>query len=150
MINTHLTLPLGTLLTLVVAIGGCNRPPRTDYAKLALVDVEGVATLDGEPLSGATVVFRDESGSFSSAVTDAGGGYRLMFDSAQPGVRPGSKTVEITRNAVGEEMDDRGTAKGEGARRQAEVIPVKYNRKSTLRVDVTETSRRHDFALESR
>lgn len=73
-----------------------------------------------------------------------------MFDSAQPGVRPGSKTVEITRNAVGEEMDDRGTAKGEGARRQAEVIPVKYNRKSTLRVDVTETSRRHDFALESR
>jgi hypothetical protein len=139
--------PLLPALFVAVSLAGCGGP-RSDYSKLALVEVDGVVTLDGEPLSGATVVFRDPQGSFSAGVTDAAGHYRLQFDSVKSGVTPGRKTVSITTRPVGEGGEESGAEEGEPPPAK-ERIPARYNRASTLEVEVTPSRRTHDFALES-
>ena len=146
-------------LVLALIAAGCGGI-RSDYSKVTLIDAGGTITLDGRPLAGATVVFRDPGGSFSSGVTDADGRYRLQFDSVKAGVTPGPKTVLVTSRPVGEEAgteaDDAAEAEtddeaGEAAGRPAasEQIPARYNRRSTLAVEVTSDTRTFDFDLTS-
>ena len=45
------------LLSCLLLSAGCGGSIEADYSKLDLVDVSGTVTLDGQPLSGATVVF---------------------------------------------------------------------------------------------
>lgn len=113
-----------------------------DYAKAGLVRVGGTVRFGGEPLPGAIVLFENpENGTFSYARTDQAGRYSLMFDSVQPGVTKGQKTVRIkTSGSLGE--DD------PGARPGPERIPAHYNAESSLTVEVTADSSSTDFDLD--
>lgn len=147
-------LPAGPLawMAVVAAIatgGGCGGP-KVDYSKVDLVPVQGVVTMDGQPLADVTVVFVDESGSFSQGRTDAAGAYVLQFDSVKSGVTPGSKVVRITSRPVGEEEQGAQAEREGAAASDPERIPSRYNRKTTLKADVSAANRRHDFALTSK
>ncbi|MBM4012622.1 MAG: carboxypeptidase regulatory-like domain-containing protein [Planctomycetes bacterium] len=114
-----------------------------DYSKAGLVQVGGTVRLGGKPLSGAVVVFENpENGTFSCGRTTEAGRYTLMFDSVQPGVTKGRKTVRIkTTGAVGEDDPDaRAGAK--------EAVPACYNSQSTLTVEITADSQATDFDLD--
>ncbi len=76
------------------------------------------------------------------------------------GCTPGSKIVRIstTRSIpgltpdAGEVGDDEGAEEEEGAARvprREERVPTAYNRESSLRVEVSSGSRRHNFDLTS-
>lgn len=128
----------------VAAVAGCwSSTPRMDYSKAGLVEVGGTVRFGGEPLAGAIVLFENpENGTFSYARTDQAGRYALMFDSVQPGVTKGRKTVRIkTSGSLGE--DD------PGARSGPERIPARYNAESSLTVEVTADSSATDFDLDT-
>jgi hypothetical protein len=79
-------------ISMVAACVGCGGP--------GLVPVEGNVTLDGEPLSGATVGMELVDGPrefrLFSAETDASGRYVLRsFESGAPGAMPGQYRVMI-------------------------------------------------------
>lgn len=74
----HAVGPVVVVAVLVVSAVGCGG------SKFKLADVEGRVVLDGEPVSGAKVVFmpatfndEGESGPYSQGVTDAEGHYHL-------------------------------------------------------------------------
>lgn len=138
-------------LTLFVSLAGCSTGPRTDYSQVELVQVYGNVTLDGRPLPDAVVTFTDlADGTFSFAMTDANGGYTLRFDSVKLGCTPGTKKVEISTRRrllglnVNEEEGDPDEKKPAG-----ELVPARYNKDTELKVEVSATSRNHDFALTS-
>jgi len=102
---------------------------------LNLVDVSGTVTLDGQPLPGARVLFRPKQGRPSAGITDDVGHYKLQYTAEKPGALPGEHSVIIT------------TASEESGK---EVVPARYNVKSTLKVSVDPGQRTHDFALDSK
>lgn len=153
-------LPAAAILLTTAALVGCG-PPTADYSKVDLVPVSGTVTLDGQPLAGAVITFENpDNEMFAYALTDASGGYELQFDSVKKGCTPGSKIVRIstTRSIpgltpdAGEVGDDEGAEEEEGAARvprREERVPTAYNRESSLRVEVSSGSRRHNFDLTS-
>jgi hypothetical protein len=124
-------------------LAGCSSSPQMDYAKAGLVRVGGIVKLGGAPLANALVTFENpENGTFSFGRTDDSGRYTLMFDSVQPGVTKGRKTVRIkTSGAIGE--DDPDARAGGGKER----LPACYNSDSKLTVDVSGPSDAVDFDL---
>jgi hypothetical protein len=137
---------------LVSGVVGCNGP---ETARVPLVRVSGVVTLDGDPLENAIVVFESEDGSYSYAQTDSLGHYDLKFDSQYAGVTLGQKAVRISMNRRirGLNSNDEGgpgdTAGGSFEKQPKERIPEKYNLRSILSADVTASSKTFDFDLES-
>lgn len=131
------------LALLCLATGCWGGPPRMDYSKAGLVQVGGVVKLGGAPLPGALVIFENpENGTFSFGRTDAAGRYTLMFDSVQPGVTKGRKTVRIkTAGSFGEGDPDARSAGGK------ELVPACYNAASKLAVEVSGPSRDVNFEL---
>lgn len=134
--------------TIVIAaltvLAGCSTGgPQMDYAKAGLVKVGGVVTLGDAPLANALVIFENpENGTFSFGRTDASGRYALMFDSVQPGVTKGRKTVRIkTSGSFGEADPDARPAAGK------ELLPACYNSDSKLTVDVSAPSDDVNFRL---
>jgi hypothetical protein len=125
-----------------VAMAGCGAGrPRMDYSKAGLVQVSGQVRFDGRPLADAIVIFEAENGSFSFARTDASGRYSLMFDSEQPGVTKGVKTVRIrTTGSLGEDDPD-------AVRDEPERLPPCYNVQSTLRTIVERDDNAINFDL---
>lgn len=119
---------------------GCgNRGP-------ALGQVEGTVTLDGVPLPGARVIFTPmEGGRSSMAVTDGSGHYVLEFAAGQQGAIVGRHQVTISTFEAGE-TDDNGKLVGYVPER----VPEKYNKNTTLEVEVKRGRQVHDFRLESR
>lgn len=99
-----------------------------------LIPVEGLVTLDEQPLAGATVVFRPESGKASRGVTDAEGRYELIYLRDIKGAKPGKHAVRIT-TASEESPDER--------------LPERYNRKTELTAQVDADTGSVDFALKS-
>lgn len=150
------------LLMFLLTTPGCDSPtPKMNYGTIDLVKAGGRVTLDGEPLSGAVVVFENpEDSTFSFGQTDSSGNYRLQFDSVMAGVRPGEKIVRIstTKKLEGlnaEEGSSESGGEGEdGKPRPApekgkELVPEKYNKESELKVEVTLGETSYDFALTS-
>lgn len=85
-------------ITLALAVG-CGGP--TD--KLNLVPVTGTITLEGQPLSGATVTYFPQAaqGVAASATTDDHGKYTLQTAGAQrPGAVPGGYNVTVMKTEV--------------------------------------------------
>jgi hypothetical protein len=119
----------------VIFVAGCG--DGTDP-----VSVEGVVTLDGSPLVGATVMFRPEEGRPSAGTTDAEGRYRLRYTSERAGAVPGQHVVSITM------LDDGGD--DDAPKKKREPIPARYNAKSELVAEVTGSKVKADFALESK
>ena len=148
-INTTI---LVTLSACLLGLFGCG-PAGPDYGSLDLSEVHGKITLDGQPLSGGLIHFQAEDGTYSYANIDAEGRYKMMFNSEQPGVLKGGKTVRIwssrgvpgESNAGGEEEGD-----PDAGPRQVEQIPSRYNSRSTLTANVENASEEFNFDLKSR
>lgn len=138
-------------LAVVACVAGCETKPKVHYDRLGLVNAGGRITLDGQPLAGAVVSFDDPTDdTFSYGLTDSGGRFELQLDSVMKGVKPGGKIVRVStsRKILGLNMNARGDAGGGG--RQAELVSDKYNKKSTLLVEVTPGRTSYDFDLKSK
>jgi hypothetical protein len=135
-------------IILLVLAFGCSGKRQANYATLELVDAGGTITLDGEPLADAAVTFQDSSGRYSFGKTNDDGEYTLMYNSEQPGVTEGKKTVRVsTRHTVSEEGVP---AEEEGSETHApgvELVPVRYNANSELTVVVDADRRVYSFDL---
>jgi hypothetical protein len=131
------------VMTALALLAGCSTGPKMDYAKAGLVQVGGVVKFGGTPLADALVIFENpDNGTFSFARTDGTGRYALMFDSVQPGVTKGRKTVRIkTAGSFGEGDPDARSAGGK------ELLPACYNAASKLVVEVTGPSNDINFDL---
>ena len=127
-----------------VALGCGTGQRQPAYAKLGLVEVSGVVTMDGQPLHNAGVAFENpETKTFSIGRTDASGKYNLMFNSEKSGCTPGRKIVRIA--AYREPDTDPDYAAADGPK-----IPDRYNRKSELSAEVDSAHQTFDFELHSK
>ena len=140
------------LLSCLLLAAGCGGSIDADYSKLDLVDVSGTVTLDGQPLSGATVAFEAPDRTFSSGVTDAGGNFTLMFNTEKSGCLTGQKTVRI--KFVSDSEAPEGETEIEGAEKSstasAQKISEQYNTKSTLTATVDADHTSFNFDLKSK
>ncbi|MGY8771700.1 MAG: carboxypeptidase-like regulatory domain-containing protein [Pirellulales bacterium] len=117
-----------SLLLLACFLIGCGGG---DYSDLGTVS--GTVTLDGQPLSNATVEFQPAEGRPSIGISDTSGNYTLEFSFNNPGASIGSHTVSIT------------TAEA----RVKEKLPAKYHTKSELKEEVQGGSNTFDLHLTS-
>jgi len=99
----------GMGLLAVAGCGGQNRP--------ALAQVHGRVTLNGKPLANAIVAFHPEGGGReSSGVTDDNGEYVLKYIRDELGGTVGKNSVRVVK--------------------QAENVPERYNKQTTLSFEV--------------
>ena len=125
---------------LVMVVVGCGRN------ELGLVPVEGVVTLDGQPLADARVIFRPfEGGRPSSGVTDADGNFKLVYSEDQTGALPGKHHVSVS-TLVEADPDSSDPLVKTG---QKERVPAKYNSKTTLEADLDAGNESLTFDLKS-
>jgi hypothetical protein len=113
---SSLTLAAGGLLFLAGCGGG------------TFPSVTGTVTLDGQPLSGAVVVFNpDGGGQVATGVTNSSGKFTMGTLRQGDGVRPGKYRVTITKTAerpkptpyFGDVMAKKFAAKSEAERKDA-------------------------------
>ena len=123
---------------LVVLLTGCGQ-------SYSLGTVTGLVTLDGEPLSQATVTFSRGQGRMSVGTTDEAGRYRLQYTSSQQGAEPGNHTVSITSQV------DAVSGEGELAAVEGrkELLPPRYHQKTELSAEVKPGRNTIDFELSS-
>lgn len=117
------------LLTVVLTstLTGCG-----GGSGVELVPVEGVVTLDGLPVEGADVIFRPSVGRPSGGRTNSEGQYTLLYTREEKGAVAGEHQVSLsTYLEADDESPDPIRQKG-----RKETIPQKYNRKTTLKVQV--------------
>lgn len=146
-----------------IASGGLSSHPRpTSGIPLAAVlgalllgctsgtnpaSVDGVVTLDGKPLQGATVLFRPSVGRPSAGKTDANGRYRLRYTSERDGAVAGEHTVSISM--LGDDGGGEDEA-SDASKPRSESIPARYNTQTELRATVSGSGTTADFDLKSR
>ena len=117
-----------TLALIVLAGCGESGPPIPELAP-----VTGTVTQGGKPLEGASVSFWPEGkGSPSISATDAEGRFELKYGGKADGAPLGKHTVRISK--MKEEAGN-------------ELIPAKYNERSTITKDVTKEGP-NDFKIE--
>ena len=104
-----------------------------------LGEVSGTVTMNDKPLANASVSFESEGGQVSFGKTDEQGHYELNYRDGVMGAEVGTNKVRI------ETVMD--APPGPGYR---DPIPPKYNRDTTLTVEVTEGENTHDFSLVSK
>ncbi|MCC9604862.1 carboxypeptidase-like regulatory domain-containing protein [Blastopirellula sp. JC732] len=123
-------------LSLLLGCGGKSGP--------ILAPVEGSVTKDGQPISGAQVMFYPDAGRPSVGQTDGDGHYSLRFTADRPGAVLGSHQVTITYGGRPEpgaisETGEKRSAGGRGG------IPKEFNWPEPV---VIEDRANHvDFAL---
>lgn len=120
----------------LVTLAGCGKPAHPDVGR-----VSGVVTLDGQPLSEATVMFQPKEGRASVATTDAAGKYSLIYLDGVPGARLGSHTVIIRTEIPGEDGQP-PIAK--------EKLPKRYHDQTELTAEVKPGSNTFNFDLQSK
>jgi len=133
MLRVHCLAVLGLVLFAFVA--GCSKSS-VDSPDLATVS--GTVTLDGKPLSKASVGFESASGHAAYGTTDENGRYELYFTGNTKGAEIGANTVRITTVLDFPTPPD-----------YKDPIPAQYNESSELKVTVQPGANTHDFALES-
>lgn len=104
--------------------------------------VSGLVTMDGKPLPDIAVRFEDEGGSAAIARTDQTGRYELRYTVDQIGAPVGKHKVTIFTPAP--------VSEGTGERAKAEIVPAKYNAKSTLTQEVKAGKQTCNFELTSK
>lgn len=112
------------LVSLTGCFGGGEKLPE-------LTNVTGTVTLDGKPLEKARVAFEPKEanekgrGRTSIAYTDAAGKFVLKYNQDVNGAMLGKFSVSISKLSGTEEVPG------------DEMIPAKYNEKTTLEANVT-------------
>ena len=124
------------LLACSAAFSGCQKS-RLD----GLVDAEGVVTLNGEPVAGATVLFAPKQiggqAASAQATTDEKGAFKMTTLDPGDGVYPGEYTVTVMKDRVEgglspeeakDRMDNPDKYRGQAPPPQTVVheLPVKY------------------------
>jgi major membrane immunogen (membrane-anchored lipoprotein) len=100
-----------------------------------LSEVTGVVTLDDRPLADAMIVFSPVgNGTTSYGRSDSEGKYRMLFRDNEYGAWLGENIVRITTFDLG------------GKKEQ---VPIVYNSRSTLKVEVKPGENVHNFQLKS-
>lgn len=132
--------PLSLSVSLLCVMLGCGGDvsDRPDLGQ-----VSGVVTLDGQPLSDATVSFQPPNGRPSSGTTDASGRYVLTYLNEVKGAVVGPHQVQVTTGRSAVSDDDPSSAK-------PETLPKKYNAESTLTAEVKKGNNTFDYPLESK
>ena len=108
--------------------------------------VDGVVTLDGDPVEGATVRFFPESGRASSGKTDTNGYYELRYTRSENGAIIGKHKVTISTEAAttgGYEQEDK-----KEARARIASIPKKYRDREKTELSKTVESGSNTINLE--
>lgn len=111
--------------------------------------VSGTITLDGKPVSGASVFFVPSAGSDSASAsqpftrafgtTDSRGNYVLYYARAKTGARVGEYDVKISKITINDQQD-----------KPVQGLPAKYNEDSNLKAVVKTGANQLSFDLESR
>ncbi|MDZ4821816.1 MAG: hypothetical protein SGJ20_22875 [Planctomycetota bacterium] len=132
----HLSIGRTVWLFFLLIIAGC------DEQGVPLTPVRGQVTLDGKPLPAAVVMFvpNGTSGGPAYGVTDSEGNYELRYSPGRAGAVTGNCLVRI-KTGVQKMDENRNTV------RTKELVPDKYNKLSTLRVEVGPDTKSYDFAL---
>ncbi len=120
----------------VTLLSGCTDVP-VDQPDLS--PVTGIVTLDGSPLSGASVVFESTGGQVAFGQTDENGQYEMVYKGPWKGAVNGQNTVRIT--TASDAPPDPGW--------REPIHPI-YNRRSKLTAEVVAGENTFDFALESK
>ncbi len=137
--------PCALILSLLM-LTGCNGVKQpTNYAQLGLVQVSGQIMVDGEPLSGGSVIFEAEDKTFSASETDSSGRYQLRFNSEQMGIPPGTKTVRISGRGLPSENDE--GAEPDTKPKTKDSVPACYHKSSEIVVTVDDGHTSFDFDL---
>ena len=128
-------------LLAAVALAGCQSEPDTGGRKA----IVGEVTLNGAPIKEGSIRFEPKAGQTASGASIVDGKYEI---SASKGLLPGTYRVFI--NALEPESQTRSAddlMNNPGPPRK-ELIPAKYNAKSTVTIDVTESGEnRFDFPI---
>lgn len=134
--STFRSLAALVLITLVAAFAGCNSDNRRA--------VSGEVSLDGEPVSGGSIVFLPATGDGSKGAAEiVDGKYAIP---SEQGLPPGNYRVEIRwSKPTGKQIPsgDPGMLMDE----RLEAMPAKYNTASTLTAEITASENKHDFKL---
>ncbi len=134
---------IGCVLAVLLATG-CGGGPGDG---LVLGRVEGVVTLDGEPLPNAHVAFapKESDGATSTATTDETGHYELRYKRDMMGAVVGKHSVRIwTVDDEGDQIDE---LTGQPIPRPKEIVPATYNEQSDLERNVEDGEQTIDFEL---
>ncbi len=130
---------VASLLALAGAAGcGPNRP--------ATIEVNGIVTLDGQPVVGASVLFSPADGGHpATGVTDAQGEFELQTFAPGDGALPGTHNIAVTLNEVTGVAADPDGLSGEIAASGMQVrwiVPEKYANPKTseLSAEVNEST----------
>ncbi len=145
-----LTLGMSALLLHLTGCGGPSDQPD-------LGQVTGTITLDGDPLPRTSVMFQPENGRPATGITDEEGHYELTYIRETKGTKIGKNLVQIGGIEESEDEEDAVAFDADGepitqASAQPIIkpkIPVKYNLRSELEVDVQPGENTFDFDLES-
>ncbi|WP_459555568.1 transthyretin-like family protein [Lacunimicrobium album] len=129
-------IPTFGLLFVVAMLSGCG--PRSG---LEIIPVDGVVTLQGQPLSNALVTFYPQSGRSSSAKTDSTGHFDLKYSADKMGAVVGTHEVHITYG--GPQPPSQAAASGKSTVTSKPIPPGDY--KSPEPFSVTESS--HHFEI---
>ncbi len=137
-------------LCLVVLIVGCSRND-SNIPKLATVD--GTVTLNGKPLSSATVSFvptGSTRGTGANGYTDKAGKYELKTRSGDKGTPPGEYRIVVTKMVMPDGSDlpmDSTVAPINSPAKQ--ILPTKYSMrdKTILKATVGDRANIIDFPL---
>jgi len=119
-------------LYLISQTVGCGGP--------TTVDITGTVTLDGKPLPKAMVNFEAKEGRSAGGITDEQGKYQLKYSGDTTGCAPGSYIVRIS--TITGEFGPNGDPLEE-----KELVPSKFNAKSTLTAEVSKDSNPINFDL---
>lgn len=100
----------------------------SDNAVPELMEVSGMVTLNGEPLTNASVIFTPQPGTQGNGgvgVTDNNGKYTLLHKSNNPGIEPGKYDVTFSKWAMpdGSPIPEGKTAADVEAK---DIIPEKF------------------------
>lgn len=120
------------VIAVLMSLAGCRK------GEVELATVEGIVTLDGQPLPEAYVRFAPEFlGRSSGGTTDAEGHYTLAYTARDMGALVGPAVVSIT------------TGDPERPKEKPERVPRMYNHETNLKVEVEPGSNTFNFDLKS-
>jgi hypothetical protein len=132
-----------TVLLSVFMLGcGDGGPP--------LARVEGTVSVDGVPLSYATLTFMPESGTTSYGATDKNGKYSLMFTDTKYGAMLGKHFVEIEAAKVSKEQAAELRSQGMEVVQSNIDIPKQYKQRGALTAEVKSGKNEINFELKSK
>ncbi len=134
----------------MLLVAGCGSQGRE------VVDVKGRITVNGSPVEGLQVYFRQPDGPQAIGVTDADGTYELLLPGEISGVPPGACAVAIVGRdpkLSAEGLDELNAAAKESestasvSLAKLPVIPSKYNDRTELVANVSKTNCEFNFDL---